>query len=160
MKYAGIHPPSYDVPEDGGSVIEHPNRLWAFDDVLQVDVVDRWRDLAHSGLIEVPDVCAEWGKPVRAPVADDFAHRGDWWRSATHYIGVVGITALAHTPDEADHALVVDTLENWALVDLFVDRVHLQLFLVPDDTPGMTVAQYNAVRAPAPATQVESEGVS
>lgn len=157
MKYIGIHPPSFDVPSDGGPLVEHPNRLWAFDDVLQVDDKDRWRDLAHSGLIEVPDVCAQWGAVVRPPTADDVSHRGDWWRTATLYVGVVGITALAHTPDEADHALVVDTLENWARVDLFVDTVHLRLFLVPDGTPGMTVQQYNATRAPEPEP---TEGVS
>jgi hypothetical protein len=146
MKYAAAHPHTYEVVE-GDEITDHPARMWTFDNVLQVDDAQRWEAMPHGGIFEVPDSCTEWAPPVRPPAFDDFAHRGEWWREATMYVGAVGGTMIAHTPDGSDHNLVVDTWENWSSVDLYVAMHHLRRYLVPDDTPGMTVAQWNATRA-------------
>lgn len=140
-RYAAIRPDASD---------QHRAVVWTYDGVMQVGTEAEWQHIAHAGLIEVPESTP--GAPVEQVTADHHEHIVEWWHEGPQvYLGVIVTTAVAHTPDGADHALVLGSPQEWAAADHLWAAV--KLVRVPAGTPGMSLADHRSLVRPEPVTE-------
>lgn len=142
-RFVAIKPAGYDTL--GADVAQHPTVVWTWDGVIQIGTRAEWDHIAHDRLIEVPDSTP--GAPVERLTADHHEHIVEWWRDGPELcLGVIGNAAVAHTPDDGDHALVVGTAQEWAQADWLWGSV--TTVRVPAGTPGMSLDEHRGIVRP------------
>jgi hypothetical protein len=155
-RFAAIKPPAFDAV--GGQVTaEHPRVAWTHDGVMQVGTAEQWQHVAHAGLIEVPDGVS--GAAVSRLDAEHHEHIHEWWRSGPKVcVGVIGTAAVSHAPDDGPHALVLGTAQAWGQADWLWGPV--RTVRVPPETPGMALAEHEAIVRPVVVEPAEDEVVA